>query len=342
VGGYRAANPGFVYDGYARFWRVAGMLTRDREPPEQEWLDLLGAAGYRDLIAHEFPADFFPESFRVAFKPSLGQELARALQGGPRADLLRHYLFAHETRDRIARSMDLLTSARLAAAARQAALEWLPRGLTPGFPDVAFVIFAPDARGYARVVVDAAYLCQVESPAALLAHEYHHVYRRQLAPPRLLGGEGEADLLWVLDQLEMEGIADQIDKRRWPEEPPVATGRTAEYARSYRQHFHTSPDLLQRLDALLCAWHRSTGRRPEIARRLRASLPLSGHPTGSYMAQKIERAFGREACVGTAGNPFAFMRLYSDAARSAAHGPALSDGALLALKALERTCLAPA
>lgn len=341
MAGCRAQNPGFVYDGYVRFWRVAGVLMQDREPGEQEWLDLLGAAGYRELIAHEFPGDFFPDAFRVAFKPSLGQELARALQGGPRAAFLRHYLLAQETRDRIASGMDFLTSAPLAAAARQAAMEWLPRGLAPAFPEVAFVIFGPDARGYARVVVDAAFLCQVESPAKLLAHEYHHVYRRQLVAPRTPGGEGEADLLWVLDQLEMEGIADQIDKRRWPEESPAATGRTAEYARRYRQHFHASPDVLRRLDAQLCAWRQSPDRRREIARRLRASIPLSGHPTGSYMTRTIERAFGREACVGAAGNPFRFMRLYGEAARGTAEGPALSDGAILALETLERTCLAP-
>ncbi len=334
-----SANPGFVYDGYHRFWQVADLLMRDREPAVDEWQGLLSAPGYQELIAHEFSPEFFPEHFRLAFKPSLGASLAQVLRGGSHARLLRHYLLAAETREHIARGMAAMASAPVAATARQAALAWLPRDFTPAFPTVAFVIFAPDARGYASVVVDASFACQHPAPQALLAHEYHHVFRRQLVAARAAQAPGDEDVLWVFDQLEAEGIADQLDKRSWPEDAPVSSGLIADYARRYRQHFLAAPELIRRLDALLGAWHETPPQREEIAKRLRAAIPLAGHPMGSFMARQIERRFGRRACISAVGNPFAFMRLYNEAAAGDGRAPALSVAALRAVASLEGTYL---
>ncbi len=339
MAGSTVANPGFVYDGYARFWHVTDLLMRDREPDEALWHDLLSAPGYRELIAHEFTEDFFPEQFRLAFKPSLGASLAHVLRGGPHAGLLRHYLQTAETRDHVARGMEVLASAPVAAAARQMALAWLPQGLGPAFPTVAFVIFAPDARGYEIVVVDAAFACQLATPQAMLAHEYHHVFRRQVMAPRPEPLPGDKDVLWMLDQLEAEGIADQIDKRDWPEETPAAAGRIADYARAYRQHFESATATIRQLDTLLAAWHDSPPERQRIARQLRTMLPLAGHPTGSFMARLIERRLGRERCVAAVGNPFAFVRLYCEAAKTTGAAPMFGNAALAAVATLERSYL---
>ncbi len=334
-----AANPGFVYDGYSRFWRVADQLMRDREPDDSFWHDLLSAPGYKELIAHEFSEDFFPEQFRLAFKPSLGPSLAHVLRGGHHAGLLRHYLQTAETRDHIAKGMEAIAAAPVATVARQWALAWLPHGLRLGFPTVAFVIFAPDARGYEIVVVDAAFACQLATPQAMLAHEYHHVFRRQVMASRPEPRLGDKDVLWVLDQLEAEGIADQIDKRGWPGEAPAGTGRIADYARAYRRHFETAPGTIRQLDALLANWHDTPGDRQRIAGQLRSVLPLAGHPTGSFMARLIERRLGRDACVATVGNPFAFVRLYCEAAKATGAAPMFGDAALAAVATLERSYL---
>ena len=339
MGNAAPANPGFVYEGYHRFWQVADLLMQDVEPSQAAWQGLLSAPGYRELLDREFAPDFFPDHFRVAFKPSLGSNLAQVLRGGPYAGLIRHYLHAAETRDHIARRMAAIASAPVADEAREAALAWLPAGLSPDFPTVAFVIFGPDARGFSSVVLDAAFACQLPTPVPMLAHEYHHVFREALKAPRTPPDPGEADVRWVLDQLETEGIADQIDKRDWLRRAPSAPGRVAEYARRYLEHFTAAPARIRQLDALLTAWRDAPDERPNIGKRLRAAIPLAGHPTGSFMARLIAGHLGRSACAGAVGDPFAFMRLYSAAARASGMGPALSDAALEAVAALERSCL---
>lgn len=42
-------------------------------------------------------------------------------------------------------------------------------------------------------------------------------------------------------------------------------------------------------------------------------LPLAGHPHGYFAATTIERAFGKEALLGTLSNPFRFLLLFNDA-----------------------------
>ncbi len=343
MAGSGPANPGFVYDGYEQFWHVADLLMHDLEPSDAQWQALLSASGYRELVAHELTPDVFAENLRLAFKPSLGAPLAHVLQGGSQASLIRHYILTADMRRNIARRMDAMAAAPLAAAAREAALSWLPAGLSPAFPTVAFVIFGPDARSYLSVVLDAAYVCQQESPLPLLAHEYHHVFRRHLVAARPAQDPGDKDLLWVLNQLESEGIADQIDKRSWPADPPSATGAVTNYARQYRKQYAVAPDQIRRMDTLLSAWHRIPARRNELARRLRASLPLAGHPTGSFMARRIEARFGRQGCIDAVGNPFAFVRLYSEAAASGdGAAPPLCRESLSAIATLERIYLTSA
>ena len=338
--GTASANPGFAYDGYNRFWRVADLLMRDVEPLADDWLRLLDAPGYRELTLREFARDTLPELFRLAFKPSLGASLARALQGGPLAGQLAHLLHAEQTRADLARRLELVSRLPLAAAAMEAALAWLPRNTRAVFPTVAFVIFGPDARAYQSVVLDVAFFCRLDAPHLLLGHEYHHILRGPMAPSDAQCGD-EATACRVLAQLEREGIADQIDKRDWPDTAQPASWPRADYLRRYRRHYEAAPDALRHLDRLLAAWPAAGGERGPLARHLQGWLQLAGHPVGSYMARTIERVLGRDLLVGTVGEPFAFLRLYSEAAASGTWAPPLGAQALQAVAMLEHRWLQP-
>jgi len=330
-------NPGFSFAGYHRFWCVADFLLRDLDPPDSAWRSLFAAPGYRELARRDRFAEGFMETVRMALMPSRGHLLAHVLQGGADAGILRHVLAVAATRSALGRAMRAVEETPLAASARAAALAWLPQGPLPDFPDVSFVIFAPDALGQDGVVLDARHFCASENPALLLAHAYHHVFRRRLAARPGAVPPGGEDVLWVLDQLELEGIADQIDKRAWPAALPPGPDYLAEYGRRYRAAFQAAPGQLRRLDALLEAWLRLPRQRPRLARRMRLGLPLAGHPTGSFMARSIERAYGRAACISAVGDPFAFLRLYS--ASAAGDAPPLSAAALAAIDQLEGASL---
>ena len=331
-------NAGFVFDGYIRFWQVADLLLRDIEPSQVDWQRLLSAPGYQELAAHEFQADFLPDLFRLAFNPSLGAALARALQGGPLARHLAHLLEAERAREDLAREIEFMCRLPLAAAALDAAHRWLPRRAQTFQPEVAFVIFGPDARAFGRVVLDASFFFRLPHPHLLLAHEYHHVLRRALEPTGDYG-LGDADAFFVFSQLEREGIADQIDKRQWPDPMEPVSESLAHYQRVYRRSYTAAPAALHQLDRLLGTVAARPAERSGLGRQLRAWLQLEGHPVGSFMARAIELAFGREQLVELVGDPLGFLRAYSKAAASTRQAPPLGENALRILDLIERNRL---
>jgi len=70
--------------------------------------------------------------------------------------------------------------------------------------------------------------------------------------------------------------------------------------------------------------------------KLKSAVPLSGHPTGYFMAETIVRELGKAALIRTVSNPFAFFALYSEAAwKSIGNAPPLSEKALELLRSLE-------
>ena len=326
----------FDFSALPLFWGIFDTLRSDAAPSAQAWQDLFSSPGYQELLDHEFSAEFFIENFTLAFRPSRDEALRKALDGARRG-YLRHYLQIRDERARVESQVRWLMQAPLADAARQLALDWLPQVGAAAPPQVSFVLFGPDARGFSSVVIDAAFTLQLEDIAAALAHEYHHAYRRRLVDGLEEVPEDVSDIVWVLNQLQLEGVADQIDKRNWPEAAPTA-GPLAGYAQRYVQHYLDSPATLQGLGDGLEEWTRTPERRQEAGKRIRTGIPLAGHPTGSFMVRTIEDAFGRKACVETIADPFEFVRLYSLAAARTRRAPTLTSAALQSLAEIEDLC----
>lgn len=318
------------------FWKICDMLHDEVDPAEESWQLLFASPGYRTLIDNEFSEQFFRENFALAFQQSRHEALQEALTGASKG-YLQHLLLAQSERAKVEGQVQWLLETPLDEMARSKAMEWLPKGTTGASPTVYFVIFGPDARGYSAVVLDVAFTLQLEDLSAALAHEYHHVYRRQLAELPGKAPEDVRDIVWVLSQLQSEGIADQIDKRNWPEGGPT-NGAPSGYVERYVRHFLNSADVVQALSNGLEEYARNPNRRAEIGKRLRKGVPLAGHPTGAYMVRIIEQAFGREACIETFADPFEFTRLYSRAALRTTKAAPLSSAALQVISEIEATC----
>ena len=327
----RSARSVVDLSGVERFLEVTALLERDVEPAQQQWDSLFATPGYAVLIRREFNRDFFVRSFRLAYMPSRRQELEAqmARETGFWAQFLPHYVRARSSRAEIQRRMEELRSADFSRDAVARARAFLPDSLAGGMPSVAFVVFKPDARGYDPVVVDILYLTEREAFLNLVAHEFHHWYRARLASDLTR----HADVLWVIEQIHLEGIADLINV---PRRLAVPAESLSQADRGYLSQLRNSPATIRVVDSLLAAMLENAGRVRDLGERLRAAVPQSGHPTGYYMARTILEGLGRPALVGTVSNPFAFFRLYSQAAALRRDGtPPLSERALEFLRQLE-------
>ena len=246
------------------------------------------------------------------------------------AQFLPHYLRAKAMHKEMEQRAATLRTLDFTAEAFQRAQAFLPKLRSGDRPSIAFVVFAPDARGYDPVVIDILFKNQREEFLDLVAHEFHHWYRARMAPDLTR----DQDILWVIEQTQLEGIADLINipaQMRKPAESLSASEKR------YLDFYRKSPEILRTMDALLADMQEDPGNRRELGIKLKASVPLSGHPTGFHMAETIVAELGKDALISTVSNPFAFFALYHEAAKKkAGEAPLLSEKSLALLGSLEK------
>jgi hypothetical protein len=333
-GASEGQNPSFDFSGITAFWDVVDTLLQDRSPSSEQWDRIFETPGYAALTASEFDPEFFKEQFALAYQPSREAERVAALDSATSTRFLRHYRRVGDARSQLEEQAGLLRRTPLCNDALTRSRAFLPEPQYTECPPVSFVIFANDGRGYDPIVVDL--LASISwDIGPFLAHEFHHWIRnRQLAFDWSAVAAEDRDLLWVLDQLQAEGIADHIDKAAWMEdEAAIPTGR-ASYAAEYRRHVLDAAALLGTVDSLLCELSDSGADRLAAGARLRSMIPQSGHPTGFYMARTILETLGREALVQELGNPFNFVVRYQEATTRREGRPGFSSCATIALDTL--------
>jgi hypothetical protein len=332
-----AQADGFDFSAMDKIWEIISILERDEEPPDNAWVDLTRTPGYAALILHEkyYGLDFLKRNLRLVFKPSLHEELEKDSQNRS----VRHFLDLKEREAEIKAFQVRLQNPSAKAEPLKLLKPWFPAGTLDGQGSVpaSFIVFDDDARGgYGRLIFDIIYaLEEGEEFIPLFAHEaFHYIRGKSMAYD-----EGNMlllhqNILWSIDMIQNEGIADQIDK--------VATlfegGSRFEssYARRYRENLAESPRILSTLDDLLCRLADDNPDYDKIGRDMRKAVPMSGHPTGYFMTRTILERLGNEELVRTFNNPFAFFYLYNAAAIKDTGLPRLSNGAILGLHELEK------
>jgi hypothetical protein len=312
------------------FLELTAILERDEEPPREQWDALFATPGYAVLVRNEFTKEFFIERFRLAFMPSRAEALKEQMKKdtGLRAKILPHYVRVKAMRVAIGEWRAEQRPEDVYAEAVRKASGLLPEGSVSGWPNVSFVIFAPDARGYDPVVLDALYCMDKGGALAdLVGHEFHHFYRN-----RLVDLTQDQVALGVINQIHAEGIADLIDKAGWVRKAEAdLTPDEAAFVKLTRD----TPAVLKIMDDLLGRMGGMKTGRWRLGSELRQAVPQSGHPTGLYMAMLIDEELGREALVGVSLDPFAFFRLFQKAAlKRGGQTPRFSEEALAFLDRL--------
>ncbi len=322
------------FSGVEKFLELTALLEEDQEPTEEQWDDLFATPGYKILILREFNKGFFIERFKLAFMPSKKEALEAKLkeEKGFWAKFLPHFVRAKNQRDLIAEQVAKLKALDFVKTAVDETREFLPAQPIEEYPPLSFVIFGPDARGYMPVVVDVLYAYdRRDFFISFIAHEFHHYYRNQHFPY-----VQDQNFIWVIDQIQGEGIADQINKGKWFHDKNLYP-KYAEKNRIYLEWYAKSPKIIHEMDLLFSAAYDHPEKKMEYGQQLQAIIPMSGHPTGFYMANLIIEQLGKGTLVKDIGNPFAFFRLYKKAAdKKGGKTPNFSEKSILFIRSLEQ------
>ncbi len=337
-------EPRIDFSGVQEFARIVEILEGDEEPSPEAWALMFRTPGYAALTRSEFREAFFMDRFRLVFMPSRAADLQEALESaqGWVGAYLRHFVQVRERWDEVMAYVGDPRPQRMLLEARRRALEYLPPTVPSHIPPVAFVVFGPDARGYVPVVMDILKVLDQEDDALvlLLAHEFHHYYRNTvLAYDRQSIEPDDEHVLWVMDQLQAEGMANQVDLGEPFKDPHEFARVRPDFFREYQ----ASADVIRRMDELLALMDADEAGWVELGLSLRRSIPSSGHPTGFFMANLAARELGMDRLVRKVGDPFAFLGLYHEAAllRQTPEAPPFSEAALRVIRGLEGKYVPP-
>ena len=306
------------FSGMDEFWKITSMLVNNVEPDEENWNALFDTPGYFILTQSEFTKEYFKNYFKLAYMPNKKEFLQRELQKSHwRIQYLKHMTKVLSEKEKIQKHREELTNTNyLTMEAQELAKEYLPNDYYNfnDLPQISFLIFGNDARSYSNMIIDILYSVEQGNKLKyLVGHETHHFYRnKRLKFEFPEQSHSDYNLIWILNQLQAEGIADQIDKRiRYFN---GGDQETSKWALSYKDYYNKTPGLIREIDSLLTEYHMQSKESNLISDKIRKIVPMSGHPTGYFMANAIIETLGKHELLECVDNPFKFIKLYNQAA----------------------------
>ena len=335
------------FSGIDRFWPVYNTLTAGHEPSRAAWDSLFATPGYAALEARERRRAAIEQAMRVALMPGRAATRDSVIRaGGFTARAARHLAGLPAARESLAVFERELRRSDIVETARRAVSAFLPQGLADSVPPppIALIFFADDGRGYPSLVIaDLLRLARTGLDTGFFAHELFHFYRRRFAvspTPRA----SDAGIVELLAYPAEEGVADQLDKRRYVETTDDGFAElmrrpgASRYAAEYRAAYRRAGEAMARVSAALEHARAQPDSANAIARVARDSLPDAGRALGAFMAHAIDSMLGRQALISAAGDTFRFWHAYDRAAIRAAQGvPRLSARASEVIRRVERT-----
>lgn len=342
---------------------VMEQLQSGKEPTANQWADLFDTPAYKTLLDIEFRNPIrFQEVFRAAYLPGYTKDINEILTKIDRkgswwtswvTSLLEAYENVPKQKEQLLELIEAYKRIDLSEFAMKEAARFLPDEKFEGFPKVAFLIFN-DSRGYDPIILslnsflnaddardNKALDCMVNkgfnehfSFQLLYAHEAFHYYRNKKEEFRFPdNNDPYSSLIWIMNQIANEGIADQIDKVNQYFNPGCfADTREGE---QYFNYLAMHPELIKSMDSLFVEIKNQPDSAQVFSIKFSRMIPRSGHQTGFYMCNAIIEEFGEESIKIVSRNPFIFFKLYQKAALKKEKYPFFSKDAIKCIEMLE-------
>ncbi|MFW6305347.1 MAG: DUF5700 domain-containing putative Zn-dependent protease [Candidatus Saliniplasma sp.] len=281
--------------GVYQFWELVSVFEKGEEPSDDRWDSLFETPGYKILTEVEFPREFMKKVFRKAFLCGVGET-------GLEKMMIEHLRDVRSDREELNDFLSEVIDGGLYDESVERALEWLPFDEPEYYPPVSFLFYQKDARGYVPIVFDLYLAYSIgKNLSLLLGHEMHHFYRNMKVS--FDPGIEDRDIVWTLNQIHMEGIADQINKELIFGEQSVFGEKFQE---AYMKNYDEAEKYISKLDELIAGYD------PDTGEDIKDGLPMSGHPVGFFMVEKVIENGRKVELVENYADPFYFFELYSE------------------------------
>ena len=144
-----------------------------------------------------------------------------------------------------------------------------------------------------------------------LAHEYFHNYRGYFEKADF---NHKCDLSFMLDMIQNEGIADQIDKSMGYQNYYSSVRFGDELSQIMVDLYNNAEEDLKKIQNIIIQYTRNEITQSKMVDELLEVYKFNGHAIGFYMSNQIIKAGYKKKMVETFYNPYEFYRLYNLAA----------------------------
>lgn len=144
-----------------------------------------------------------------------------------------------------------------------------------------------------------------------LAHEYFHNYRRYFENHDF---NYKCDLNFMIDMIQNEGIADQIDKSRGYETYYLEVVKSPELSEIMMNLYNQAEDDLEKIQNVVVRYSKSEINENDMIDEILEVYKFNGHAIGLYMSNQIIKAGYRKELTKTFYNPYEFYKLYNSSA----------------------------
>lgn len=145
-----------------------------------------------------------------------------------------------------------------------------------------------------------------------LAHEFFHNYREHFENHDF---NYKCDINRCIDNIQNEGIADQIDKSEGYQKSFTNLGETTETIKIWTDLYNQAPTDLERFQNLMIKYWKKKITENETVDEMLKIVKFNGHPIGFYMSSQIIKAGYGQEMLKTFYNPYQFFNLYNKAAK---------------------------
>ncbi|MHA1829527.1 MAG: DUF5700 domain-containing putative Zn-dependent protease [Candidatus Heimdallarchaeaceae archaeon] len=299
---------------FQKFWELMFKLEEHKAVTDEDWNELFDTPGFKALIDNEYNEEFFKQNFLLVFDPNNGEILHQKLANEKNRVLL-HLLEIKSKRELLQAKVKYLEQnwKKISDTLLTRCQAFLPNVEFETIPVVSIVIFDIDAQSYETIVVDTIFVQELESFVSLTAHELFHFYRKQmLCYDEEKVEESDKDLLWILNQIHSEGVADHIDKDYFIY-GGIKTPFPDPYVNFFKKSVVDSPRIISSINSIVDTLDSSTEKFLEVGKEIKKLVPLAGHTLGYYMVNLILKNSLYKELVKVTGDPFSFFKLYNKA-----------------------------
>jgi Putative zinc dependent peptidase (DUF5700) len=319
------------------FWDIAEKITNEKVS-EIDW-DLLFSTGYYKFYENWGQRKYIQNTLITAFSPKKRIERDSLIKiNNFNSYVLMQIISTYTNKIQLQTFQKNLVQSNLRKKIIKRAKEYLPSDLNSQTyePFIYFGVFQPDANASDKsIAIDLKLYYELADPIGLIAHEYHHFltlnYRKKF---KEIENDSTSLIMKSISQLQLEGIADMIDKDRFLSSD--GRGFPSKISVNF-ERAHSDPlPALQKMDSLLVAISKDPSSTKQNSEAIFKLLPLGCHPHGFYMAKTILKVYGKRQLLSTVRNPFDFIRVYNNAYFKLNGMVVFSDEAIKFLNQVER------